>query len=76
MITNYLFDAVAFAARVRRVVAARGLSLREGAAEADVALAVFQRALQAHPYTSHENILRLQAWLDRHAGAPRERAAS
>ncbi|MBI1684429.1 hypothetical protein [Caulobacter hibisci] len=60
-----LFDAVAFAQALRQRLADRAdlPGYRDAAAEAGVSAATFSRAANADATLSHENFLRLSAWL-------------
>jgi hypothetical protein len=60
-----LFDSVAFARRLRAGVDRRGVADACCAEEAGVDRATFARATNASGALSHENWLRLAAWLDR-----------
>lgn len=58
-----VFDAWAFAARLKPAVAAAGGG-RALAREIDVSHVTISRACRGWPELSHENYLRLSAWLD------------
>lgn len=58
-----LFDCLALAAEIH-AASARFASMRQAAAAAGVDPATFSRARRGWPTLSHENWLRLRAWLD------------
>lgn len=60
-----LFDAAAFARELRLHMAGLlQLSQRDAAAQAGVSPATFTRAINTANDLSHENYLRLRAWMD------------
>lgn len=58
-----LFDSAAFARRLRALLAATGLGVRQAAAQAGVSPSAMSRAASGWPQLSHENVLRLEAWM-------------
>lgn len=60
-----LFDSQAFARRLRAAMDERpDVTWRDLVAQARVSKATISRALNAEPNLSHENVLRLQAWIE------------
>ncbi len=57
------FDAAAFAKRLRARMDATGLGVRQAAAQAGVSPSAMSRAASGWPQLSHENVLRLEAWM-------------
>lgn len=74
--TEPMFDAAAFARELRTYMSGRlDLSQAEAAARAGVSAATFSRAMNVAVDLSHENFLRLRAWLDAPQGEKVGRAA-
>lgn len=61
--TPRLFDAGAFGRRLAERRAANAQSLRQAADAAGVSVATFTRVEGGWDHLSHENYLRLEAWL-------------
>ncbi|WP_332772970.1 helix-turn-helix domain-containing protein [Phenylobacterium sp.] len=61
--TPRLFDAEDFADRVAGAIQARGLTLRQVADESGVSPASLSRIQGGWLDVSHENVLRLEAWM-------------
>ncbi len=62
-----LFDAEAFAEAFQAALTSRGLSLREASALTGVSYPTLSRVKAGWPDLSHENYLKLTAWMAREA---------